>query len=210
MSSQSTLQKKRKTSAIDMSSFLLKYSPLKSGAVIVKDEDKPLTKYNKIANRLYLGNFQAAGDKDFFKGKNIKAVLNCTKDLPLHFCERPEIEYMRLPLNDSLKQIDIDKMYDLLPAAICFIYKHVVQQKQNILIHCYAGRQRSAIVVAAYLVVTEKMTPHLACKHVLEKRPESFHFGTSLNFEDSLKRFEKSTSSDLRMILKDRHMKKKN
>jgi hypothetical protein len=32
-------------------------------------------------------------------------------------------------------------------------------------------------------------TPKQACKLILEKRPEAFHFGMSLNFEKSLERY---------------------
>jgi hypothetical protein len=53
------------------------------------------------------------------------------------------------------------------------------------------GRQRSAISVAAFLVTKHKMTPHDACKLVLDKRPEAFHHGKSLNFDQALKKYYK-------------------
>jgi hypothetical protein len=52
-----------------LADYIRKHSPIKAG-LRIPDEDKPLAKYNKIMNRLYLGNFQAAKDKDFFKKKN--------------------------------------------------------------------------------------------------------------------------------------------
>jgi hypothetical protein len=69
---------------LPLEDFIYKHSPIKKG-VVIKDEDKPLSKVDKIMNRIYLGNYQAAKDKDFFNKKNIKAVLNCTKDIPNHF-----------------------------------------------------------------------------------------------------------------------------
>ena len=150
-----------------------------------------LEKYTKILPKLYLGNFQAAKDPDFFKDKKIKAVLNCTKDIPNHFACKKDIEYMRIPVDDSLKETDIKKMYNFLPVIVEFIHKHVNLQGNNIFVHCYAGRQRSAISVSAYLVAKLGMTPAEACKFVMDKRKEAFHFGLSLNFEDSLNKYYK-------------------
>jgi dual specificity phosphatase 12 len=175
---------------VALSEFIRKHSPIKKGLKVV-DEDKPLTKVNRIMPRLYLGNFQAAKDREFFQQKNIKAVLNCTKavDIPNHFAHIKDIEYMRIPVDDSLKQKDFDLMYQYMPAAVEFIHKHVDVQKNNILIQCYAGRQRSAACVAAYLISKHKMTPREACKLILEKRPEAFHYGHSLNFDQTLEKY---------------------
>jgi protein-tyrosine phosphatase len=186
-------QKKKRTRVkdVNMANYLYKHSPLKNG-VKIKNEDAPLSKYNKICSKIYLGNIQCAKDKDFFKNKNIKAVLNCSKDIPNYFYNNnKDIEYLRIPVDDSLKQVDFDKMFEFFPIATEFINKHVNLQKNNILIHCYAGRQRSAICVAAYLVKFEGMKPHKACKMILDKRPEAFHHGLSLNFDQSLQKFSK-------------------
>jgi protein-tyrosine phosphatase len=186
--------RKRKTSPkkMSLSDYIYKHSPIKRG-LVVKNQDKPLTKYNKIKNRIYLGNYQAAKNKDFFKEHNITAVLNCSKDLPNYFHGNKDIEYMRIPVDDSLKQRDFDLMYQFMPAAVEFIHKHSNVQKGNILIHCYAGRQRSAICLAAFMVSKYKMTPAEACKMVLDKRPEAFHFGQSLNFDQTLNKYYKTS-----------------
>lgn len=175
---------------VPLEDFLYRHSPLKKGAVI-KNEDKPLSKVDKIMNRIYLGNYQAAKDKQFFKDKNIKAVLNCTQDIPNHFANNRNIEYMRIPVEDSLKERDFELMYKFLPAAVEFIHKHADIQKENVFIHCYAGRQRSISCLAGYLISKHKMTPHEACLFALKKRPEAFHFGASLNFSKSLRKYYK-------------------
>lgn len=175
---------------LTLADYIRKHSPIKAG-VRLADEDAPLAKYDKIMDRLYLGNFQAAKDRDFFKTKKITAVLNCTKDIPNHFAHNKDIEYMRIPVEDSLKDKDFDLMHQYLPCIVEFIHKHVNIGKNNILVHCWAGRQRSSISVAAYLVAKYDMTPHDACKYVLDKRPESFHHGVSLNFDGSLLKYYK-------------------
>ena len=171
-----------------LADYIRKHSPIKAG-LRIPDEDKPLAKFNKIMNRLYLGNFQAAKDKDFFKKKNIRAVLNCSRDIPNHFANNRDIEYMRIPVEDSLKQKDYDLMFDFMPVIVAFIHKHIAVQKNNILVHCWAGRQRSAISVAVYLVDKYGLDPKEACKVVMDKRPEAFHFGKSLNFDQALNKY---------------------
>lgn len=188
---------RKTTHRVSAADLLRKHSPIKNGLKI-KNEDKPLEPYTKIISKLYLGNYQAAKDPDFFKEKKIKAVLNCTKDIPNHFACKKDIEYMRIPVDDSLRETDFKKMYEFFPVIVEFIHKHVVLQKQNILVHCYAGRQRSAISVAAYLVAKMGMTPADACKYIMDKRKEAFHFGLSLNFEDSLNKYYKDLQKSKR------------
>jgi protein-tyrosine phosphatase len=181
--------KTRKTThKLSAAELLRKHSPIKRGLQI-KDEDKPLDKYSKIMSKIYLGNYQAAKDADFFKNKKIKAVLNCTKDIPHHFSNKKDIEYMRIPIDDSIKEVDFNKLYQFLPSIVEFIHKHAGIQKHNIFIHCYAGRQRSAGALGGYLMAKHDMNPGEACKFIMDKRPEAFHFGLSLNFEDSLKKY---------------------
>lgn len=176
---------------MSLANYILHHSPIKAGLRVI-DEDKPLAQFNKITDRIYVGNFEAAKDHDFFKNKRIGAVLNCTKDIPNYFEKNPKIEYMRIPVEDSLKEKDFELMYQFMPCIVEFIHKHVNIQKNNILIHCWAGRQRSIIAAACFMVGKHNMTPKEACKFVLEKRPEAFHFGQSLNFDQSLNKFYKS------------------
>jgi len=181
---------RKTTHKLTAAELLRRHSPIKNGLKI-HDEDKPLDKYSKIMSKIYLGNYQAAKDQGFFKDKKIKAVLNCTKDIPNYFINKKDIEYMRIPIDDSLKEYDINKMYEFLPSIVEFIHKHAGIQKQNIFIHCYAGRQRSAGAISGYLMAKYNMNTGEACKFIMDKRPEAFHFGLSLNFEDALKKYYK-------------------
>jgi protein-tyrosine phosphatase len=98
---------------------------------------------------------------------------------------------MRIPVEDSLKERDFELMHKFLPAAVEFIHKHADIQKENVFIHCYAGRQRSISCLAGYLMCKHKMTPHQACLYALKRRPEAFHHGLSLNFSKSLSKYYK-------------------
>ena len=186
-----SVRRRRADHKMTLADYIRKHSPIKAG-LRIPDEDKPLAKYNKIMNRLYLGNFQAAKDKDFFKKKRIRAVLNCSRDIPNHFASNRDVEYMRIPVEDSLKQKDYDLMFEYMPVIVAFIHKHINVQVNNILVHCWAGRQRSAIAVAVYLVDKYGLEPKEACKIVMEKRPEAFHFGKSLNFDQALNKYHRT------------------
>lgn len=165
----------------------MKNSPTKRKIKKSKDD---VVKYTKIIPRLYLGNIESAEDSKFIKDKKIKAVLNCSKahDIPNHFADKG-IEYLRIPVDDSLKDRDFEKMSHLLPLAVEFINKHINIEKNNLLVHCWAGRQRSAISVAAYLVKYHGMTPKEAVTFIQKKRDEAFHFGESINFDQTLNKY---------------------
>ena len=164
-------------------------SPLKRG-LKVKNEDDVYESYSKMTSRIYLGNIDAAKDKKFFKDKKIRAVLNCSKDIKNYFADNSKIEYMRIPVDDSLREPDFRKMYDFFPAIVEFIHKHADLQKQNVYIHCAMGRQRSISAFCAYLITKKKMTVKSACEYAMLKRKEAFHFGESLNFSAPLIKYQ--------------------
>lgn len=186
-----SIAKRTRVTNYKLADEMRKHSPLKKG-LVVKDEDKPHEDFNKIMSKLYLGNINAAKSKEFMKKYNIKAVLNCSKekDIPNYFCSSG-IEYSRIPVDDSLQQKDYDKMYLLLPSAVEFIHKHVDILKQPILVHCWAGRQRSACAVVCYLMEKHGLNPDEACKLVMSKRKEAFHFGLSVNFDQTINKYHK-------------------
>lgn len=169
-----------------LASELRKHSPLNHG-LVVKNEDQTYEEFNKILPRLYLGTKAIAKNKQFIEQHNIKAVLNCAneKDIP-NYHRASNIEYMRVPVDDSLLQKDIDKMFLLMPSNVEFIHKHVDILKNSLLVHCFAGRQRSVVSVVCYLMQKHNMTPIEACMFIMKKRPEAFHFGLSINFDQTI------------------------
>lgn len=145
--------------------------------------------FSKITPRIFIGNSLVAKDKVFFKNNNIRAVLNCTTDIPDYFRNSPDIEYIRVPVEDSLKEKDYTLMTKYLPVAVEFIHKHADIQNNNILVHCWAGRQRSAVSVLAYLHIKKNKSLREAKAFMVKKRPEVFDYGGVINFDKSLFNF---------------------
>ena len=92
---------------------------------------------NEIIPGLFVGNMHAARDPQFFKANRIGAVLNLTPEVQNYFASKSgDVEYMRLNVNDSLKQEDFNKMFKYFPSGISFIYKNLNLEGKNVLVHC--------------------------------------------------------------------------
>ena len=141
---------------------------------------------HEIVPYLYLGDINASKSRRFFDEKRIKALINCSKDIPVTYSN---VQHMRVPVNDTLKTADTECMIKYLPTAVAFVFKSVFIDKKPILVHCYAGMQRSACVVVCFLMKYYNMTPLDAINYVLSKRPVAFHNGNNVNFEEAMQWF---------------------
>lgn len=127
----------------------------------------------KIIPRLYLSNF--------YDAQNVPTgwyVINCSKDLPM-----VSSYGMRLPVNDDLSKEAMQTMYHSLPMIIRRI-ENVRQSGGDVLVHCHAGQQRSAAVVAAYLM-SKGMSRSQAIDFVKSRKPDAFL--TGVNFDPVLR-----------------------
>ena len=140
---------------------------------------------NLIVPRLWLGNRAASVDPEFLSRHNITVVFNCTKDLPF----APQIPTkIRVPVDDNLAPSELDNMARWAPEVI---YKLVraYNQGHTILVHCFAGMQRSAAVVAMFLIAMSQMTTDEAIRFIRVRRLIAFF--TGVNFRRSIDSFEK-------------------
>jgi len=149
--------------------------------------DITLPPYNNadlILPRIWLGNRYASMDEAFLRQNSIETVFNCTKDLPFHHSMRRRY---RVPVDDNLEEEEIRNM-ELWSFEI--IYKLLLEYKEGntILVHCAAGMQRSAAVVAMFLMVLTGMKHEDAMLHIKERRPIAFH--RNANFLKSIQGFE--------------------
>jgi protein tyrosine/serine phosphatase len=146
----------------------------------------PFNDADLILPRLWLGNARAAQNEEFLKQNNITVVFDCTKDIPFH----PSIrKRYRVPVDDDLTQEEIRNM-ELWSFEI--IYKLVKEYNTGatILVHCAAGMQRSAAVVAMFLIATQGMKWEQAIQYIRQRRPIAFY--PSANFLQAIQGFEKT------------------
>ena len=161
-----------------------------------QDEYQRSAAANEIVPGIWLGNRVAAADVDFLREKKIKAVFNCTKDLPF---EKSVPRQYRVPVDDSLQEPDIRNL-ELWSYEIVYKIAHELRRAHQeggaVLVHCAAGMQRSAASVAMFLIATQNMTTDTAIAFIKSKRPIAFHHST--NFEKSIRGFEKTFNRDVR------------
>jgi protein-tyrosine phosphatase len=136
---------------------------------------------------LWLGSYKTIQDPEFMA--DIDVVFNCTKNLPMVFNKKS----FRLPVDDNLQKAEIDMMSSLAAEIVFHIHNEYATNRKRVLIHCYAGRQRSAAVVAMYLIFIYGLTPRDAVTFIRSRRPEAFAGG--VNFLESISRFRREFSN---------------
>ena len=141
---------------------------------------------NEIIPNLWLGNFQDSHSEPWIN--NIDIIINCTKELP--FCNQNS-KNVRIPIDDNLEPTEIDNMYKCLDMITDFINIQLLKGKK-ILVHCFAGVQRSATVIVAYLVRYTGLSLNEAIKCVASKRPIIFQ--PMCNFRPALDKFSDTYS----------------
>jgi protein tyrosine/serine phosphatase len=139
---------------------------------------------HEIVPRLWLGNKDAAADIEWLQSHDITVVFNCTKTLP--FASIISKQY-RLPVDDNLQAEEIRNMYEWAAETEAKLVREY-KAGANILVHCHAGMQRSAAVVAMFLMSMFGMTADEAMVFIREKRAIAFF--PSANFERAIRRWE--------------------
>jgi len=144
-----------------------------------------------IEERLWIGDYHASQDETFLRSQHIDVVFNCTKDLP--FKNVAPIQY-RVPLDDNLEEQEIYNA-GLWAGEIAYRMLKEYNEGKRILVHCMAGRQRSAMSVAVFLIVKRGFTTDEAIHHIRSKR--SIAFFPSPNFKKSIQAFEKQYQGEI-------------
>lgn len=134
---------------------------------------------------LWLGNIKIAQNLSFFETNDIHCVINCSKDLPF-YCNK--CENIRISVNDDLKISEINKLYEYFDKAADFINSRLLDNK-NILVHCYAGKQRSASIIVVYLMKYCDLS--LKNSIIVLKSKREIVFTPTINFRKSLLKYEK-------------------
>lgn len=163
------------------------YNTLKTSAYAFYDsicDYRLIESKNEIEKNLWLGDYRSAADNSFLQDNNVKLVVNLSKDL--NFTDL-SIDKYRVPIHDNRsKESDLgmiehfDTIYDKM--------KYYIDNDQGVLVHCRAGMQRSATVVALYIMKKYKINFESARKIIRQKRCIAFY--PIINFIGPLKYFE--------------------
>ena len=145
---------------------------------------------NEILPGLWLGNGKAALDRGFLVKNSITTVFNCTKDIL--FSDIIRRQY-RVPVDDNLQTAEIRNM-ELWSFEIVAKLAKELNAGHKTLVHCAAGMQRSAAVMAMYLIATKQMTTDQAIAYIKEKRPIAFM--PMANFEKAIRGFESTLAKN--------------
>ena len=138
--------------------------------------------------RLWLGNVRASQDEDFIQRENIDVIFNCTKDLPFLYEERRSLtmpKQYRVPVDDNLQEEEIRNI-ELWSPEIAHKLLTMYNKGHTILVHCYAGMQRSAACVAILLIALKHISAEDAMNYIRSRRPVAFqpraNFGRAIAF----------------------------
>jgi dual specificity MAP kinase phosphatase len=138
----------------------------------------------EIIPGVWISGWKPATDPEWLAAHNIRAVFNCTKDIPFH----PSVKNQyRIPVDDNLQPAEIRNM-ELWAPEIALKITREYRAKSPILIHCYAGMQRSTTACAFFMLVETRKPLIEVMRHIKKQRPVAFEPGP--NFIDALRGFE--------------------
>lgn len=118
-----------------------------------------------IIDNIFLGSAYNAASNTTLRDNDIKSILNMTEEISNYFVADVNFEYKQCKLYDNNKE----SISNYLEVA----HQQIIdsQERGNILVHCYAGRSRSATVVIYYVMKKLNITPDEAIEYVKQRRP---------------------------------------
>lgn len=99
---------------------------------------------DKITQQVYIGNFLDSQNTDAIKEEGIDVVLNVAKEIPLKVYKSIQSEKVGL-INANTPE-NKKNLIDVISKL-----KRFILLGKKVLVHCYAGKNRSAFVIAKAL-----------------------------------------------------------
>ena len=140
----------------------------------------------EIIPNLWIGDHNSCCNKDFIENNNIRFIINCSNDIEEN---KFNIENIRINVDDKPSvshNVDNEIMFNSLDSTVEYIHKCLFTNK-NVLVHCKAGKQRSATIVAAYLIKYGEIDIDKAVYYIRTERPVAFE--PMINFLPALKKY---------------------
>jgi rhodanese-related sulfurtransferase len=132
----------------------------------------------EILPGLYLASFndvrqRGAEAQEYF-------IINCSRDLPML-----SPTGVRLAIDDAPQENE--RMLGFFPRATQLI-RRKLREGDEVIVHCWAGQQRSAAVMAAYLMKYAHMSKDHAMRFIRRQKPDAFSWGAT--FDPALEDWE--------------------
>ena len=131
------------------------------------------TWYTRIDEHCVLGALPMERNyKQIIETEKVKAVLTLNEDHELYYSisksewARQGINYLQIPIKDYVGVASLEQI----KKSVEFIKKHK-EKNECVYVHCKAGRYRSALIVACYLIGTKEMKPEQAISFLVSLRP---------------------------------------
>jgi hypothetical protein len=134
--------------------------------------------YSEIIENLYIGSKNSL----LFAGL-FPLIVNCTKDIPFPSYV-PNI--IRIAVNDDPSE-SRNMARQMIETGVLEKIRESLEKKEKVLVHCFAGAQRSCAVVACYLIKYHQFSPERAIQYIRLHRPVAFFGG--VNFMQVLQYF---------------------
>jgi len=121
-----------------------------------------------IPHKLAVGDVVASADGPMLKKNNIKALVTVKDGMAKsrEYYKKYGVEVLHIPISDH-HCTNIGKYF---PLTYKFIEK-ALQNKQAVLVHCYAGISRSTSITIAYIMRKYKLSAEKALELVRRVRP---------------------------------------
>ncbi len=120
-----------------------------------------------ITDNLYLTSAYGASSPTALRAKGINCIINATMSFQVPTpASHTEFEYIRVPVDD-VPSANLSLYFDRIADKIYEVKK----RGGRCLVHCYAGRSRSASLIMVYLMKYENMTLKKAHQFVRSRRP---------------------------------------
>ncbi len=124
----------------------------------------------QILPNLWIGSEGDSRNTSFFVRHDIRLVVNASKNIPFR-TPTADVRTYRVPVDDHPSENQL--MLSHFPVVVLAI-DEVLTYGQGVLVHCRAGMQRSAAVVAAYVMWKRGWTANRALEFINRKKNETF------------------------------------
>jgi protein-tyrosine phosphatase len=138
---------------------------------------------SEVVPNLWIGNANDILVGDFIRSFDV--IINCTKNIP--FPAETQCKTIRIFVDDNLDPVELDNLYKYLDKTTQYIHVHLLNGRR-VFVHCYAGKQRSASVIVAYMMRYFHMGLEDASTALQSKR--GIVFEPLCNFRPILEKFE--------------------